>query len=89
MAKYFIDRPCFVEGRYIGATLAEPTVQTFPDSVAPSRTWKPLDKAAQAQLLKLGVKAEIHKIVVEDEPVKDESATMADMNKRLTDRSPV
>lgn len=89
MAKYFLDRPCFTEGRYISASLAEPAVVTFADSVVPSRTWKPMDKAAQAALLKLGVKAEIHKVVVEEEAVKDESATMADMNKRLTDRSPV
>ena len=56
MAKYLISSPAVVDGQFIQASPSGPVVAVFPDSLEPSRTWEPLDKAAVAALKKLGVK---------------------------------
>ncbi len=89
MPKYFLDRPAFIDNRYIDASPQNPQVVEFPKELAPSRQWKPVDKAAQAALLKLGVKAELYDPAAEPKVEEDETKTMADLNARLTDRSPV
>lgn len=88
MAKYLIDRPAYVNGLYVFAELGNPAIVVFEDSVVPSRSWRPLDKAAQAQLLKLGVKAELASPPAE-QPARKEIETMSEANHRIADRSPV
>ena len=60
--KFISTRPSFVDGKYIIADVRNPAVIDLPDG-APldhiSRTWKPVDKKAQAALAKVGVKASL------------------------------
>lgn len=83
MAKYLVTKPAYVENRYLNASPADPVVVEFSDEVAPSRGWEPLDKGAQAALLKLGVKKDIKSPldIVERKSDVDPTATMSDLRK--------
>jgi hypothetical protein len=90
MAKYLIKTACWVEDKYFVATPMSPLVIELQDKTQPSKFWTPLDKAAQAALLKIGVKRDISEeatLPAEETPPPME--TMHDVNKRLVDRSPV
>lgn len=98
MAKYVIYAPCSLnvgkthDGKVISAYFyAGPEGRTIelPNDVEPSRKWDPLDKAAQAALLKLGVKRDIVRQPEEPKPVEPEVDTMSGMQRRTVDRSPV
>ncbi|HTP25405.1 MAG TPA: hypothetical protein VMK12_07055 [Anaeromyxobacteraceae bacterium] len=53
MAKYQISQPAFINGTHYDASVAAPAVITLPDDTPPSRTWIPLDEAADKAQAKL------------------------------------
>lgn len=55
MAKYLATQSGYINGQYFEGSVARPVIVEFPDDVAPSRTFEPLDAAAQAALKKLDV----------------------------------
>lgn len=53
MARYLIKQSAYVNGEHIQADVRDPVVREFPDEMAPSEKWEPMDKGAQVALKKL------------------------------------
>ena len=76
-ARYLLTAPAYVEG-----SKEHPAVVEFPESVAPSRTWAPLNPPAQRALKRLGITREItvEAATTKSEPA-DDTFTMGDWQK--------
>jgi hypothetical protein len=79
--KFLIDRPAFVAGEYLSASVQDPIVKEFPANASLdhiSRSWKPLDEEAIAALEKLGVRKPRLALEPENRPGAAPVSTMAE-----------